>query len=52
MKTFLRTLLALAVLGLIALAAFIFIPVQRSKPAQPLPADWQASRGAGRWLRT
>ena len=50
MKTFLRTLLALAVLGLIALAAFIFIPVQRSKPAQPLPADWQAEAGQGEYV--
>ncbi|AJE47140.1 c-type cytochrome [Celeribacter indicus] len=44
MKTFLRTLAALVIVGLVALAAFIFWPVSRSAPQQvasggPEPKD-------------
>ncbi|MBE9638570.1 cytochrome c [Salipiger mangrovisoli] len=50
MKTFLRILGGLAVLGVIALLAFIFVPVQISKPAQVLAADWQPEPGQGEYV--
>ncbi|WP_353476302.1 cytochrome c (plasmid) [Salipiger sp. H15] len=50
MRTFLRILGGLAVLGVIALLAFIFVPVQLSKPAQQLAADWQPEPGQGEYV--
>ncbi|MCA0942081.1 cytochrome c [Salipiger pacificus] len=50
MRTFLRIIGGLAVLGVIALLAFIFVPVQISKPAQELAADWQPEPGQGEYV--
>ncbi|WP_160010169.1 cytochrome c [Rhizobium sp. 18055] len=50
MKTFLRTILALVVLGVIALVAFIFVPVQRTGPVTELAADYQPPKGAGEYV--
>ncbi|WOI58275.1 cytochrome c [Palleronia sp. LCG004] len=47
MKTFLRILAGLVLVGVIALLAFIFVPVQRTEPATELAADWQAEEGHG-----
>ncbi|TMV88596.1 c-type cytochrome [Thioclava sp. BHET1] len=46
MKTFLRIIAALVVLGVIALLAIIFVPVQRTKPTQDLAANWTPEKGA------
>ncbi|GGG68501.1 cytochrome c [Salipiger pallidus] len=47
MKTFLRILAGLVLVGVIALLAFIFVPVQRTEPTTELAADWQAAEGQG-----
>ena len=47
MKTLLRILLGLAVLGLIALAAIIFVPPVLTKPTEQLAADWKPAAGQG-----
>lgn len=49
MKTFLRILGALIVIGVVALIAFIFVPVQRTPPATELAADWQPAEGQGEY---
>ncbi|OWY08891.1 cytochrome C [Thioclava sp. F34-6] len=46
MKTFLRIIAALIVLGLIVLLAIIFVPVQRTKPTEDVAADWTPDKGA------
>jgi len=50
MKTFLRIVAGLVVFGIVALLAFIFVPVQRTAPAQALAADWQAAVGQGEYV--
>lgn len=50
MKTFLRIIAGLVVLGVVALLAFIFVPVQRTKPAETLAADWQPAEGQGEYV--
>ncbi|MHC9235304.1 c-type cytochrome [Pseudooceanicola sp. 502str34] len=50
MKTFLRIIAGLVVLGVVALLAFIFVPVQRSAPATDLAADWQPEPGQGEYV--
>ncbi|MCJ8138993.1 cytochrome c [Falsirhodobacter halotolerans] len=52
MKTFLRIIGVLVVLGLIALLAFIFVPVQRTGPVAALPDDWQPEPGQGAYAAT
>ncbi|AKI02077.1 cytochrome c, mono- and diheme variants family [Hoeflea sp. IMCC20628] len=47
MKTLLRILLGLAVLGLVALAAIIFVPPVTTRPAENLAADWKPAPGQG-----
>lgn len=50
MKTFLRIIGGLVVLGLIALAAFIYVPVQLTKPTKELAADWKPAKGQGEYI--
>jgi len=45
MKTFLRIIGVLVVIGIIALLAFIFVPVQLTKPTKELAADWKPAEG-------
>ena len=49
MKTFLRVILILAVLGVVGLLAFIFVPVQRTAAVAQLPADYKAPAGSGEY---
>lgn len=49
MKTFLRIIGTLIVLGIIALLAFIFVPVQLTKPTKELAADWKPAAGQGEY---
>lgn len=48
MIKFLRILAALVVLGVIALLAFLFVPVQLTKPTAELAADWKPAEGQGK----
>jgi mono/diheme cytochrome c family protein len=50
MKKLLRALLVLVVIGLGALAAFIFVPVQKTAPVTQLAADYQPPAGAGEYV--
>lgn len=50
MKTLLRVVLALVVIGLVALVAFIYVPVQTTKPVTQLAADFKPAPGAGEYL--
>lgn len=50
MKTFLRIIGGLVVLGIIALLAFIFVPVQLTGPTQQLAADWKPAKGQGEYV--
>ncbi len=50
MKTFLRIVSALVVLGIIALLAFLFVPVQLTKPTKELAADWKPAKGQGEYV--
>ncbi|WP_319772797.1 cytochrome c [Breoghania sp.] len=49
MKTLFRIVAVLVVVGLAALAAIIFVPVQRTAPSQDVAADWQPAEGQGRY---
>lgn len=49
MKRILLILAALAVLGAVALAAFILVPVRRTPPSEALPATWTPEPGAGEY---
>ncbi len=49
MYTFLRILAALVLVGVLALVAFIFWPVQTTSPHTDLPADYQVPEGAGEY---
>lgn len=48
MRTFLRVIGILVVLGVIGLLAFIFVPVSRTAPNTDLAADWQPQPGQGK----
>lgn len=50
MKTFLRLIGVLVLLGVLGLLAFIFVPVQRTAAVTELPADWTAPEGAGEYV--
>ncbi|WP_111564077.1 cytochrome c [Rhizobium sp.] len=50
MKTFLRIIGTLVVLGVIALVAFIFVPVQRTGPVTQLAADFKPAKGQGEYV--
>lgn len=50
MKAFLRIVGALVVIGIVALAAFIFVPAQRTAPVTQLAADYQPPKGAGEYV--
>ncbi|MFT3690362.1 c-type cytochrome [Paenirhodobacter sp.] len=50
MIKFLRILSALVLLGVLALLAFVFVPVQRSAPSAALPADWKPEPGRGEYI--
>ncbi|MBS9719581.1 cytochrome c [Tianweitania sp. BSSL-BM11] len=50
MKTLLRVILALVVIGLIALVAFIYVPVQTTQPTTQLAADHKPAAGAGEYM--
>ncbi len=49
MKTLFRIILALAVVGLVALAAIIFVPPVLTSPDKTVSADWQPEPGQGRY---
>ncbi|MDN5788226.1 cytochrome c [Pseudorhodobacter sp.] len=49
MYTFLRILAALILVGVLALAAFIFVPVQLTPPQTELAADYQVPEGSGKY---
>ncbi|MBY6005097.1 cytochrome c [Salipiger bermudensis] len=50
MKTFLRIVAGLVAVGVIALLAFIFVPVQRTEPTEALAADWEPAEGQGEYV--
>ncbi|WP_062762852.1 cytochrome c [Falsirhodobacter sp. alg1] len=50
MKTFLRIVAGLVVLGVVALLAFIFVPVQTTKPTEDLADDWKPAEGQGEYV--
>ena len=50
MVIFLRTVVALAIAGLIALLAVIFVPQRTTPPQETLAADWRPARGAGEYV--
>ncbi|WP_417247585.1 c-type cytochrome [Celeribacter sp.] len=47
MNNFLRILLGLVLIGVVALLAIIFVPVQRSGPTTVLAKTWEPAPGAG-----
>jgi alcohol dehydrogenase (quinone), cytochrome c subunit len=49
MKTLIRIILALVVLGLVALAAIIFVPPFLTKPDGTVAADWKPAAGEGQY---
>ncbi|MGF0539176.1 c-type cytochrome [Agrobacterium sp. ES01] len=50
MKTLIRVLLGLVVIGVVALAAFIFVPVQKTGPVTQLAGDFKPAEGAGEYM--
>jgi mono/diheme cytochrome c family protein len=50
MKTFFRIIGTLVVLGVVALLAFIFVPVQRTGPVTQLAADFKPAKGQGEYV--
>lgn len=50
MKKLVRVLVCLVVIGLVALAAFIYVPVQRTGPATQVAANYEPAKGAGEYL--
>jgi mono/diheme cytochrome c family protein len=50
MKKLIRVLGVLVVLGVVALLAFIFVPVQRTGPATQLAADFKPAKGQGEYV--
>lgn len=49
MKTFLRLCVALAVAGVLVIAAIMWIPVSRSPASEALPDDWTPEPGEGEY---
>lgn len=49
MKTFLKIMLGLIVLAVVALVAFIAVPVQRTPAQSDLPAEWRPEEGQGEY---
>ncbi|MEO9339833.1 cytochrome c [Mesorhizobium sp. SB112] len=49
MKTFIRIIGILAIVGIIALLAFVFLPVQLTKPTEQLASDWKPAKGQGEY---
>ncbi|MDJ0930148.1 cytochrome c [Breoghania sp.] len=49
MKTLIRIVADLVVIGLVALVAIIFVPVQRTAPTEKLAADWQPPAELGEY---
>ena len=47
MKTFLRIVIVLVILGFVGLALFILVPVQRTGPQQALAPGWEPAEGEG-----
>lgn len=50
MRRSLRIIAGLAVVGIVALLAFIFVPVQATAPVSKLAADWKAEPGHGEYV--
>lgn len=50
MVIFLRTIVALAVAGLLALLAVILVPQGTTPPQETLAADWRPARGEGEYV--
>lgn len=50
MKTLLRIVAALAVIGVVVLLAIIFVPAQLTGPTQQLAANWQPETGQGEYV--
>lgn len=50
MKKLIRVLGVLVVLGIVALLAFIFVPVQRTGPVTQLAADFKPAKGQGEYV--
>lgn len=50
MKTFLRIIGGLVIIGIVALLAFLFVPVQLTKPPKELAADWKPAPGQGEYV--
>ncbi|GGB01574.1 cytochrome c [Brucella endophytica] len=50
MKTFLRIIGVLVIIGIAALLAFLFIPVQLTKPTKELAAGWKPAPGQGEYV--
>ena len=50
MKTFLRIILALVAIGVVALAAIIFVPPSLTKPDDNLADDWEPAAGEGQYV--
>ncbi|GHC80572.1 cytochrome c [Limoniibacter endophyticus] len=50
MKKIFKVLFGLVILGLVALAAFIFVPVQKTPATKQLAADFKPAEGAGEYV--
>lgn len=50
MKTFIKIVASLAVLGAIAIGAIIFVPASRTAPLSELPADYKVPEGYGKYV--
>lgn len=50
MKTFLRIIFALVVIGVVALAAIIFVPPKLTKPDNSVAADWKPAPGEAQYV--
>ncbi|MFT3988699.1 c-type cytochrome [Aestuariivirga sp.] len=49
MKTFLRVIIGLAALAVIAILAIIYVPAELTKPTENLAADWKPAAGQGEY---
>ncbi len=50
MKNLIRVVAALVVIGVVALLAIIFVPVQRTAPTEQVASDWKPAKGEGAYL--
>ncbi|UXN02932.1 cytochrome c [Bartonella sp. HY406] len=50
MRRFMKIILSLIILGLVAIAGIIFIPIQRTGPLENLPTDYKPAKGAGEYV--